>query len=202
MPKFCHNSLIKAFIPGVQNSDCYSWEKNIYAVLSGSIIQVKDRQIEKEKVSIFKDYFTNTRFKPNWDKNIFVRKSNFFSKKQIIDLEDKEKAEDLLIEILGNYIIIKHLEGVYSLYAHLSANSICVEKGQFVHEGDLLGKVGNTGHSLCPHLHFQLMNIDDLWKAQGIKCSFRKYDEIINDQWIEKNNSIPGQPNKIRYIPE
>lgn len=57
-------------------------------------------------------------------------------------------------EINGNYIKIRHADGYVSLYAHMS--EICVEWGQTVKKGDLVGKVGQTGIVTGSHLHLQL----------------------------------------------
>ncbi len=54
----------------------------------------------------------------------------------------------------GNYIIILHTNGMTSVYAHLS--EILVKKNQDVSTGDIIGKVGSTGASTGPHLHFEI----------------------------------------------
>lgn len=54
----------------------------------------------------------------------------------------------------GIYVIIDHGGGVSTVYAHLSA--ITVTKGQYVYQGDQVGKVGSTGNSSGPHLHFSV----------------------------------------------
>ncbi|MCF8372605.1 MAG: peptidoglycan DD-metalloendopeptidase family protein [Bacteroidales bacterium] len=54
----------------------------------------------------------------------------------------------------GNYIIIDH-DPVYStFYSHLS--EILVKEGQELKAGDVIGKVGNTGRSVSPHLHYEI----------------------------------------------
>ena len=55
----------------------------------------------------------------------------------------------------GNYIIITHYNGMKSIYAHLSR--ITAQRGQKINGGTLIGKVGTTGMSTGPHLHFELI---------------------------------------------
>ena len=56
----------------------------------------------------------------------------------------------------GNYIIIAHYNGLYTLYAHGLAGSISVSAGQTVKQGQQIMKVGSTGNSTGPHLHFEV----------------------------------------------
>lgn len=52
----------------------------------------------------------------------------------------------------GNYVIIQHHSGYKTLYAHMSA--ITCKQGNFVYTNTVIGKVGSTGLSTGPHLHF------------------------------------------------
>ncbi|MEU3714073.1 M23 family metallopeptidase [Streptomyces catenulae] len=54
----------------------------------------------------------------------------------------------------GNAIVIKHANGMYTQYAHLS--QIKVSVGQTVKTGELIGLSGSTGNSTGPHLHFEV----------------------------------------------
>lgn len=54
----------------------------------------------------------------------------------------------------GNYVVIKHDNGVQTLYSHL--NVVSVSSGQWVAQGESIGTVGNTGRSTGPHLHFEV----------------------------------------------
>jgi murein DD-endopeptidase MepM/ murein hydrolase activator NlpD len=54
----------------------------------------------------------------------------------------------------GRLIILDHQAGVTSWYAHL--DEILVKQGQEVKRGDLIGKVGKSGRTTGPHLHFEV----------------------------------------------
>lgn len=54
----------------------------------------------------------------------------------------------------GNVVIIRHKNGLETVYAHLS--KILVEAGQTLEAGQIIGLGGNTGHSFGAHLHFEM----------------------------------------------
>ena len=56
----------------------------------------------------------------------------------------------------GNYIIIMHDNGVFTLYAHGQDGSRTVSTGQRVKQGQQIMRVGSTGNSTGPHLHFEV----------------------------------------------
>jgi murein DD-endopeptidase MepM/ murein hydrolase activator NlpD len=55
-----------------------------------------------------------------------------------------------------NFIVIMHSNGEYSRYDHLSYNSSKVIVGQHIRAGEEIAKVGMTGYTYLPHLHFQV----------------------------------------------
>jgi len=78
-------------------------------------------------------------------------------------------AEEL--KVRGEAVVIDHGLGVMSGYWHLS--EVAVQVGQEVEKGDLIGKVGTTGLSTAPHLHWEMrvsgIAVDPLqWKRQII----------------------------------
>ena len=54
----------------------------------------------------------------------------------------------------GNLVIIKHGKDLFTVYAHAEKNY--VKKGQKVYQGQVISKVGSTGRSTGPHLHFEI----------------------------------------------
>jgi murein DD-endopeptidase MepM/ murein hydrolase activator NlpD len=76
---------------------------------------------------------------------------------EILDGIDDNAIGDVNLEQnWGNTIIIRHAEKLYSKISHLRKGSFAVNKGDVIKRGVLLAKVGNSGHSPAPHIHFQL----------------------------------------------
>jgi Peptidase family M23 len=75
-------------------------------------------------------------------------------------------------ELGGNHVIIDMGEGRFALYAHMIPGSIVVEKGQFVRAGEELGRLGNSGSSTAPHLHFHIMDRPHPLKSVGLPFVF------------------------------
>jgi murein DD-endopeptidase MepM/ murein hydrolase activator NlpD len=60
----------------------------------------------------------------------------------------------------GNYVVVDIGDGRYAYYAHLQKRTkgVLVERGDRVREGQVLGKLGNTGNTDAPHLHFMVID--------------------------------------------
>lgn len=65
----------------------------------------------------------------------------------------------------GNFVVIKHADGYYTLYAHMKYNSVPVEEDDVVLCGDKIGEVGNSGtvNYTGPHLHFIVASGPQYW---------------------------------------
>lgn len=57
----------------------------------------------------------------------------------------------------GNMVLINHGNGYKTRYAHMVKGSITVSVGDYVEAGRTIGKVGSTGNSTGPHLHFEVI---------------------------------------------
>ena len=78
---------------------------------------------------------------------------------RIVDhLDDNPVGEVDTANNWGNMVILWHSDSVYSALCHLKKGSIQVKEGEMVTTGRLIGRVGNSGRSPVPHLHFQLQS--------------------------------------------
>jgi hypothetical protein len=82
----------------------------------------------------------------------------------------------------GNLVVIEHVDGLYTLYAHLS--KILVEQGQTVAAGDEIGEVGQTGVAIGSHLHFEVRqrNVEDQASTENPEL------------WLEPDTDTNGSP--------
>lgn len=62
----------------------------------------------------------------------------------------------------GNYVMIKHPDGYYTLYAHLMYGTVKVNVGDYVKKDQEIGVIGNTGYSKGRHLHFEVRDPNNI----------------------------------------
>lgn len=73
-----------------------------------------------------------------------------------------------LDNVVGNYITLDLGNQSFALYAHLVPGSLLVKVGDKVKAGQPIAKLGNSGNSDAPHLHFHLVNANSPLAAEGI----------------------------------
>ena len=72
----------------------------------------------------------------------------------------------------GNYVVIDHGNGEFSMIAHMQKGSVRVKRGDRVNQGQPIGLVGNSGDTSGPHVHYQLQNGPDWERADGLPPRF------------------------------
>lgn len=127
-------SLMRHIFSTITVQHTYAWAMPVYAVLSGRVVSACDGAPDRLRLSMVKDLVRLLFFGP--------------------------KVAPPFSNLGGNYVILD-CGDVYPLYAHLQNGSVVVRPGQVVRAGDRLGAVGNSGSSIQPHLHFQVMSSPD-----------------------------------------
>jgi murein DD-endopeptidase MepM/ murein hydrolase activator NlpD len=57
----------------------------------------------------------------------------------------------------GRYVRIRHTETISTAYAHLSRFAAGLKRGSRVKQGEVIGRVGSSGRSTGPHLHYEVI---------------------------------------------
>ena len=111
------------------------------------------------------------------------------------------KASCQARDLRGNYILLDHGQGEFSLLAHLQPDSILVTVGQQVRRGEALARCGNSGNSSEPHLHFQLQQGASFTTSPGLPIPFASLDVSpapryarFDDRPLAKNHPGPWPP--------
>jgi murein DD-endopeptidase MepM/ murein hydrolase activator NlpD len=78
----------------------------------------------------------------------------------------------------GYHVVIAHGSGYETLYAHMS--KILVRQGQKVKRGQVIGLVGNTGTSVGPHLHYEVMK-----NGEKVNPAHYFYNDLTPQQYTE-----------------
>ena len=104
-------------------------------------------------------------------------------------------------QTVGNFVIEQIGPGVYVLYAHFDPGSVKVHLGQKVSRGQLLGRIGTSGNSTTPHLHFQLLTTPTFFPTDSRPYVFDHFDllgRITQRLWddnlgLEPTGRLPFQ---------
>ena len=161
---------------GVKLSDYYCWGQEVYSPCDGIVVGAEDGYAENEKTNLLADM------------------SNAYKNAHYFDPE-----KDDIQSVAGNYVIIKYSENVYAALCHLQTGSIQVSVGQMIKKGEVIGRVGHSGNSFAPHLHFQLMDSSDITVANGVPCAFEQYEIFQDNEWQIIENGIPTDKDRIRF---
>ncbi len=161
---------------GGRTQDCYGWGQPVHAAFDGVTVEVVDGMAERQWLHVVRE---------SW---LAVRNTLAFARRGL------DPAR-----LAGNHGIMA-TGGTYALYAHLAPGTVAVTRGQQVHAGEVIGRVGQTGNSTAPHLHFQVMDSVDPLRARGIPCAFAAYLVERDGQWQRVERRIPYRRERIRSV--
>jgi hypothetical protein len=105
-------------------------------------------------------------------------------------------------DLPGNHVTLRIAPGAYLIYAHMKPGSVRVDVGDRVRRGEMLGRLGNSGNSATPHLHFQVTTTRS-FVSDGLPFVFKRFrflgqitspdlsDEVLG---LRPNGQLPFAP--------
>ncbi|OPX43045.1 putative peptidase [Ruminiclostridium hungatei] len=169
-------SFLQYLLLGVPLKEYYCWGQEVYAPCDGIVVQAEDGYKERERTNLLSDLYKA------------YKNAGLFNPKK-----------DNIQSVAGNYIILECGHRVYAALVHLQTGSIQVTAGQSVRKGEVIGRVGHSGNSFAPHLHFQLMDSSDIATANGLPCAFEQYEVFREGKWQKVVDGIPTNKDRIRF---
>ena len=159
-------SLARHILSRIIVENTLAWGMPVYAALAGTVIAASDGAPDRHQLSMLRDLLALLFFGP--------------------------KITPPFSNLGGNYVVLD-CGGVYPLYAHLRCGSVLVRAGQSVAAGEPLGAVGNSGSSLQPHLHFQVMSSPDPFPLfqNLLPMVFSQVRCKRNGQWQDEATHVP-----------
>jgi len=147
---------------GTRFDDYYGYGAGVLAAADGRVIRAVNDQPEDPSAMQ----------RPNETQEAYFAR---------LQKEQGERLANGLTAITGNYVMIDHGKGEYSLYGHLQPGSVRVHVGDLVKAGDVIGELGSSGNSTEPHLHFHVCDKPDPLMCAGIPVNFSN----VTIQWAD-----------------
>jgi hypothetical protein len=170
---------VRMLLIGARTSEFYGWDQPVHVAFDGEVVSATDGIEERAWIHLIREL-------------ALVLKNAFTFDPQTQGLG----------ALAGNHVIVRMgaNPAIHALYAHLAPGTVEVEPAQPVRTGDPIGRVGHTGNSTAPHLHFQLMDSPDPLKAGGIPCAFRAYEAYRGGRWVRVERGFPRKGERIRSV--
>ena len=151
----------------------YAWSQPVFAPLDGTVVACSDGSPDRERTGMIYDLIRLLLHRP--------------------------KPGSPFPAYGGNYIVLK-CGDIYPLFAHLRNGSVHVKVGDAVRVGDKLGEVGNSGSSIQPHLHFQIMSNEDPFPLFENLVPFvlRSVHKRVERTWKETSNAELANGDHLR----
>jgi len=111
---------------------------------------------------------------------------------------DPSELKDAPNALFGNYVVIRHADGLFSMLGHIHQASLKVKVGDMVKAGQPVAAIGASGSSLFPHLHYQLMTGPSM-RDEGAPSGFTRLTRVrgavrtpVADGAIDSGDVVEG----------
>jgi hypothetical protein len=128
-----NTTFLRHLVTFISVEDTLTWSSPVFSPVDGTVVTSRDGVKDRMKICFLYDLFTL--------------------------LTNKPKETDGFGAFGGNHVMIRSGNS-YVLLCHLRDGSVGVKKGDTVRAGQKLAEVGNSGSSIQPHLHLQVMSND------------------------------------------
>lgn len=168
-------SLMEVLFGKATVDDSYTWSKSVFAPCNGKVVRVGDGWPDRRKLDPVRDFWS-------------ILKMGLFEKASANNLRS----------YVGNYIVMSLEEEKYLFMAHLKCNSPAVKPNQQLRSGEFIGEAGNSGNSLIPHVHIQVMNKPNPLKADLLPFRFRRCERMHDNEWRYVEYYTPKTGERLR----
>lgn len=175
-------STLRWVLVGGRTQDCYGWGQPVHAAATGEVVDAVDGVAERRRVHVVREAWA-------------ALCTTLSTARRVRRGQPVDPAR-----LAGNHVIVRS-GTVHAVYAHLAPGTVMVAVGERVGAGDVLGRVGHSGNSTAPHLHFHLMGSADPQRALGIPCAFAGYEVRRGGRWEPVAAAIPGPSERVRVGP-
>ncbi len=171
---------VRSYVIGGRTHECYGWGQPVHAVFDGEVVEAVDGVPERGWLHVVREL------------TLAVKNGITF-----------RPTTAWVSRLAGNHVIVRMgtNPSIHAVFAHLATGTVEVQEGQALRAGDAVGRVGHTGNSTAPHLHFHLMDSPDPLQAGGIPCAFREYEAQRDDHWVPVERGFPAKGERIRSVP-
>ena len=138
--------LLRHLVSFISVENTYTWSAPVYSPVKGEVVEVWNTA--KDRLSLCMSY------------DLFRLMAN------------KPALKEGFSAFGGNYVVIRN-GNFHVLLCHMKEGSVCVQVGEEVETGQKLGEVGNSGSSIQPHLHVQVMKSKDIFPLFGNLVPFK-----------------------------
>ncbi|NOQ70102.1 MAG: peptidoglycan DD-metalloendopeptidase family protein [Gammaproteobacteria bacterium] len=170
---YSKGSFLRHLVSFISVGDTYTWTSPIYSPIDGVVVDSHGVEKDRKKISFIYDLFSL--------------------------LINKPKESEGFGMFGGNYITIKSGD-FYVLLCHLKEGSVNIKKGDVIRSGQQIAEAGNSGSSIQPHLHIQVMKNGQYFplfkNLLPFKISSGKIKE--GDIWAMRKNI--NLKNKTHYL--
>jgi len=170
---YSKGNFLKHLVSFISVDDTYTWSSPIFSPIDGVVVESHDVEKDRMSISFMYDLFSL--------------------------LINKPKENEGFGMFGGNHIMIKS-DDFYVLLCHLKNCSVNVKKGDVVKSGQQIAEAGNSGSSIQPHLHIQVMNNDQFFPLFKNLLPFKISSGKIKQRniWTTQNNI--KLENKTHYL--